>query len=115
MSLPWRWCLVVVLAATLLGGFMPRALPAGSHPVMAGTTALSAEGPPTFPSGCTGDNCGRSAPVAPVPVLTIAALAAFAGIMTSGGARRTTRRIRSLVHALPRGAAVFLFRPPRFS
>jgi len=114
MSRPWRWCLVVVLAATVLGGFMPQALLAGSHPP-ASMTALLVEGPPTFPSGCSGANCGRSAPVAPVPVLTVASLVAIAGLAVSATAGRTSRRIRSLVHALPRGTTMVLFRPPQFS
>jgi hypothetical protein len=114
MSSRWRWCLVVVLVATVLGGFMPRALLTGTF-TASGLTALSTQGAPTFPSGCTGDDCGRSAPVAPAPVLTIAAVVAMAGLVVGAVAGRTTRRIRSLVHALPRGAAVVLFRPPQFS
>jgi hypothetical protein len=114
MSSRWRWCLVVVLVATVLSGFMPRALLTGSHPA-SDLTALSASGSPTFPSGCTGEDCGRSAPAAPTPVLTIAAVVAMAGLVVSVAAGVTTRRMRSLVHALPRGAAVVLFRPPQFS
>ena len=114
MSRSWRWCLVVVLAATVLSGFMPRALLSDSHPAAAITT-LSAGGSPAFPSGCTGADCGRSAPVAPMPVLTIAALVAVAAIVVGASAGRATRRMRSLAQALPRGASVILFRPPRYS
>ena len=110
----WRWCLVAVLIATVLGGFVPQELLTGSHPAAALTT-ISPEGPPTFPSGCAGASCDRSTPVAPTPVLTIAAVVALAGIVVTVVAGLATRRMRSLVHALPRGTAVVLFRPPQFS
>jgi hypothetical protein len=115
MSLPWRWCLVVVLAATVLGGFMPQAVLTGSHDIVAGATTLVAEGSPTFPSGCAGTNCGRSTPAGPTPVLTIAALLAVAGYVVAVAGNGLARRVRSRVHHLPRGVALTLFHPPRFS
>ncbi|MGO8861743.1 MAG: hypothetical protein ACLQRH_13390 [Acidimicrobiales bacterium] len=114
MSLRLRWCLVVAVVAIVLGGFMPRALLTGSF-TASGLAPVSTQSAPTFPSGCAGDDCGRSAPVAPTPVLTIAAVVAMTGIVVGVAAGRATRRMRSFVHALPRGAAVVLFRPPQFS
>jgi hypothetical protein len=114
MSLPWRWCLVVVLAATVLSGFMPEAVLTGSH-VPGNAMTLIAEGPPTFPSGCAGTACGRSTPAAPTPVLTIAALLATVGLIMAAGGSGFARRVRSRVQGLPRGVALTLFHPPRFS
>jgi hypothetical protein len=113
MSLPWRWCLVAVFAATVLSGFMPEAVLTGSH--VPGATSLIAEGPPTFPSGCAGTACGRSTPAAPTPVLTIAALLATVGLIVAAGGSGFVRRVRSRVQGLPRGVARMLFHPPRFS
>jgi hypothetical protein len=114
MSLPWRWCLVVVLAATVLSGFMPEAVLTGSH-VPSSVTTLIADDPPTFPSGCAGTACGRSTPAGPTPVLTIAALLAVAAVVGAAAGSGFTRRLRSRVHGLPRGIALTLFHPPRFS
>jgi hypothetical protein len=102
-----------VLAAIVLGGFMPQAVLSGSH-VPSATTQV-AEGPPTFPSGCSGAACGRSTPVAATPVLTIAALLAIAGAVVAATGSGLTRRVRSHVHGLARGIAMTLFHPPRFS
>ena len=114
MSLPWRWCLVVVLAATVLIGFIPQAVLTGSH-VPASATTLITDSAPTFPSGCAGAACGRSTPAAPTPLLTIAALLATAAVIVAAAGSGFTRRIRSHVQGLPRGIALTLFHPPRFS
>jgi hypothetical protein len=114
MSLRWRWSLVVVLAATVLGGFMPQALLSGSH-APASMATISRTGPPTFPSGCSGNDCGKSAPVAPTPSLMIAALAGMAGVLASVAAGPVSRRIRSRRRSLPRGTVQFQFHPPKFS
>jgi hypothetical protein len=114
MSLRWRWSLVVVLAATVLGGFMPQALLSGTH-APASMDAISQTGPPTFPSGCAGSDCGKSTPVAPTPSLMIAALAGMAGALACAAAGPVSRRIRSRRRSLPRGTARVLFHPPKFS
>ena len=77
-------CLVVLFAATVLSGFIPQAVLTGTH-VPASATTMIAEGAPTFPSGCAGTACGRSTPVAPTPVLTIAALLATVGVIAAAG------------------------------
>ena len=59
MSLRWRWCLVVVFAATVLSGFIPQAVLTGSHVPASAIPAIT-ENAPTFPSGCAGTACGVS-------------------------------------------------------
>jgi ABC-type Fe3+ transport system permease subunit len=114
MSLRWRWSVVVVLAAIVLGGFVPQALL--SRPFLpVGATAMAAQSAPSAPSGCTGVICNKSSPGTPTPTLTIAALAAVGGMVVGVVGGRLSRRIRSLVRALPRGTTPFLFRPPQFS
>jgi hypothetical protein len=118
MSRRWRWCFVAVMAATVLGGFMPRALlSGGSAPAAsaAPTVALLAEEPPVAPSGCLDASCGKSAPTPAIPSLTVAALAAVASGVLAYAAIRLTKRLRLSAEALPRGTALILFRPPQFS
>jgi hypothetical protein len=78
-------------------------------------TVMATQGVPTDPSGCSGVSCNKSSPGAPTPLLTIAALAAMTGVVVQAVGGRASRRIRSLVRALPRGTVPLLFRPPQFS
>jgi hypothetical protein len=114
MALRWRWILVAVMAAAVLGGILPQALLGGTQ-APAEMTVLAATGPPTFPSGCSGASCGRSAPAAPAPILTIAGVAVLAAAVVTLSGRGISRRIRSRAHTLPRGTTMVLFRPPQFS
>jgi hypothetical protein len=114
MSLRWRWSAVVILAALVLTGFMPQALL--SRPFTpVGALSMATQGAPTAPLSCTGVSCNKSSPGAPTPTLTIAALAGMVGVVALVVGGRASRRIRSLVRALPRGTTPFLFRPPQFS
>jgi hypothetical protein len=114
MSRGWRWFLVVAIAATVLGGFMPQALLRDAR-TPAAESVLAVAGPPTFPSGCAGASCARSAPAVPAPVLTIAALAASLAVVLCAAFGGAARRVRSRLPALPRGTPMVLFRPPQFS
>ncbi len=114
MSLRARLSMVVVLAAIVLGGFMPQALLTGTY-AAPGQMAVARAGPPTFPSGCAGTSCNKSAPVVPTPVLTIAALAGMVGVLLRASGGGLSRRIRTLARRLPRGVAASLFHPPQFS
>jgi hypothetical protein len=114
MSLRWRWSLVVVLAAIVLGGFMPQALL--SKPFLpVSPAAMALQGSPTPATGCIGTSCNKGSPAAPTPTLSIAALAAVTGAVVQAIAGRGSRRIRSVVRSLPRGNLLPLFRPPQFS
>jgi hypothetical protein len=93
---------------------MPQALLTRPFLPLSGA-AMAAQGAPTAPSACTGVSCNKSSPGAPTPTLTIAALAAMTGVALLAVSGRASRRIRSLVRALPRGTTPFLFRPPQFS
>jgi hypothetical protein len=114
MSLRTRLSMVVVLAAIVLGGFMPQALLTGTY-AAPGQMAIARVGPPTFPSGCAGTACSKGAPSVPTPVLTIAALAGMMGVLLELSGGGLSRRIRTLAHRLPRGAVSSLFHPPQFS
>jgi len=114
MSLRWRWSLVVVLAAMVLGGLLPETVLDANHAPASMTTAVSV-GQPAFPSGCSGSNCVRSTPAPATPVLAIAGLAALTGFVTGAGGGYRTRRASPRTRALPAGIPVSLYRPPQFS
>jgi hypothetical protein len=114
MSLRWRWTLVVALAAVVLSGFLPQALLSGVRPP-AGLAVLSGPALPDLPTGCAGADCGKSAPAALTPAPTGATLVAIGGVVIIAVAGFASRRIRSRIHTLPRGAATVLFHPPQFS
>lgn len=114
MSRRWRWVLAVIVAAAVLGSFMPSALLSGtSGPT---TASLTAEAPPMAPDGCFVASCNKGAPSAPAPSMTlmvVSILAAGAAVAAVAGWRqRRTHRAASL---LPRGIGLSLFHPPQFS
>jgi hypothetical protein len=114
MSLRWRWSLVVILAAVVLGSLLPQTFLKGSLST-ATMAAVAPTGPPTFPSGCAGASCSRSTPIPAAPVLAIAGMAAAATLVLGAAAGYRSRRIRSQRVTLPRGIVSALFHPPRFS
>jgi hypothetical protein len=113
MSLRWRWSLVVILAAVVLGSLLPQTFLKGSLSTATGS-AVARTGPPNFPSVC-GSSCGRSTPGPVAPVLAIAGVAAAAGLIVRAMAAYWSRRIRTRRGNLPRGMVAALFRPPQFS
>jgi ABC-type Fe3+ transport system permease subunit len=115
MPLKWRWCLVVVLAATVLGGFMPRALLTDSRAPVT-NAAFLVEELPMAPSGCADATCGKGAPAPATPTILLAAAAAVtAAAMGLALAGRTNRRLRARAATLPSGNALRRFHPPQFS
>jgi hypothetical protein len=104
----------VIVAATVLGSFMPNTLlSAGTLPGRA--VAFLTEEPPTNPIGCLDASCGRGAPApAPVPLTVAAICTAVSGLLILA-AMRIARRCRADAATLPRGTAQPLFHPPRFS
>ncbi|HEY1827976.1 MAG TPA: hypothetical protein VGF87_08150 [Acidimicrobiales bacterium] len=114
MSRQWRWSLVVVILAAVVGSFMPSAVLAASTPVRAAVSVVSPYEPLSVPTGCFAANCSKGSP--PAPALTLAAVAGalMAALALAAGTRRH-RRIPLLTAALPRGSALPLFHPPQFS
>jgi uncharacterized integral membrane protein len=114
MSRQWRWSLVVVILAAVVGSFMPSAILAASTPVRAAVSVVSPYEPLSVPTGCFAANCTRGTP--PAPALTLAAVAGalIAALGIAAGIRRHRRTPRR-TDALPRGSALPLFHPPQFS
>jgi hypothetical protein len=115
MSRQWRWSLVAVIVAAVVGSFMPTSVLDIATPVRDGISTLSAEMPPTAPNGCFIASCGKGTPVPAAPVLTLAGLAAVTVAALSLAVLARRRRTVSALVGLPRGVALPLFHPPQFS
>ena len=114
MRVHWRFGLVAIIAAAVLGGFMPRGVLSGSQ-INATEMVQIAEVPLATPLHCLDTTCGKEspAPAAPTPTVALAAvLAAFAVVAALGAA---FRRHRTQAASLPAGARDPLFHPPQFS
>ena len=114
MRVKWRLGLVAILAAVVIGGFVPHGALSGSERA-ATEMAQIAESPVSLPLSCTDATCGKGspAPTAPVPAAALAAV--LSGIALAATAGALIRRRHSLVAVLPAGSRDPLFHPPQFS
>ena len=114
MSLTWRVGLVAIVAAAVVGGFMPHGVLVGAA---TGTTEAvqMAESPLSAPIGCLDVTCGKGnvTPSAPTPGVALAAVLGAAALAVFAGARMRRRRLPGV--ALPDGTRDPLFHPPQFS
>jgi hypothetical protein len=114
MSIRWRIGLAAVIAAAVVGGFVP-------HGVLSATDASATqvlravEAPLSGPVNCADATCGKgnTAPAAPSPGIALVAVAT--GALGLAAAAACIRRRRGQHMALPTGARDPLFHPPQFS
>lgn len=114
MPARWRVALAAIIAAAIVGGFLP-------HDVLSATRGATtemvqaAEAPLVPLPTCLDATCGKGSPAAPSPAPMIALTGVLSGLAIAliGAAR--LRRNRAQVVRLPAGAADPLFRPPQFS
>jgi hypothetical protein len=114
MSLRWRVGLVAIIAAAVVGGFMPHgALSAAGD----ATTQVvrAAEVPLSAPLNCGDATCGKGSPAPAAPSPGIALAVMVTGLAAAAAAVASIRRRRGPAVALPQGARDPLFRPPKFS
>ena len=114
MSIRWRIGLAAVIAAAVVGGFVPHAV--FSVTDASATQVVRAVEAPLSGSGiCADATCGKgnTAPAAPSP--GIALMAVVAGALAVAAAAACVRRRRGQHMALPAGARDPLFHPPQFS
>ncbi len=110
----WRLCLVAVVAAAVLGGFVP-------HGVLSGTGAAAteivqgAEAPLSAPLSCLDATCGKGSPAAPTPSPGIVLAAVVGGLAAMALVGSHIRRRRLQAVALPAGIRHTPFHPPQFS
>jgi hypothetical protein len=114
MRLRWRFALLAIVAAAVVGGFMPHGVLSGAE-----TTATEmvqiAQSPVSMPLNCMDVTCGKGSPAPAAPTPTVALAAVMAGIAVVASAVASIRRQRRQADALPAGSREPLFHPPRFS
>jgi hypothetical protein len=114
MSIRWRIGLAAVIAAAVVGGFVP-------HGVLSGTDASATqvvravEAPLSGSVNCADATCGKGNTAPAVPSPGLALVAVTSGVLGVAAAGACIRRRRGQHRALPAGARDPLFHPPQFS
>jgi hypothetical protein len=114
MSMRWRFGLVAVIAAAVVGGFVPHSVLSVTD-TSAAQVVRAAEAPLSGPVNCADATCGKGspAPAAPSPGIVLMAVVAGAAGVAAAAAFIRRRRVEGL--ALPAGIRDPLFHPPQFS
>ncbi|HTU37800.1 MAG TPA: hypothetical protein VMF35_07250 [Acidimicrobiales bacterium] len=114
MARKWRFALVAVVAAALLGGFMPHGVLSGSESAAA-QIVQAAEAPLSAPLGCADATCGKGTPAAAAPSPGIVLAAVVGGLAAVAVLGSLIRRRRLQAATLPAGVRRAPFHPPQFS
>ena len=114
MRVRWRVALVALIAATVVGGFVPHAALSAAESTGAQMVQL-AESPVVAPSGCADVTCGKGSPAPAAPSPAVALAVVLGGLAAAAIAASVIRRRRPHVASLPAGARDPLFHPPQFS
>ncbi len=110
----WRFGLVAIIAAAVVGGFMPHGLLTTAARTTTEMVQI-AESPVSAPLDCSDATCGKGSPAPAAPAPAVALAAVLAGAAAAASAARTIRRRRAHVALLPAGSSDPLFHPPQFS
>jgi hypothetical protein len=114
MSTRWRIGLAALVAAVVVGGFVPHAVASAAETPVTQVVQL-AETPISGPVSCLDATCGKGSPAPAAPAPGIALVAVVGGLVTLAAAAALIRRRRAQVVALPAGRLDPLFHPPQFS
>ncbi len=114
MSLRWRVGLVAVIAAAIVGGFMPHGVLSAAES-SATQVVQVADVPLSVPVTCLDATCGKGSPAPAAPSPGVALFALVAGMVAAAAAVAAVRRRRGRGVPLPAGARDPLFHPPQFS
>jgi hypothetical protein len=114
MSLRWRIGLVAIIAAAVVGGFLPHGV-LSTADAAAAQAARMAEVPLSAPVTCLDASCGKGSPAPAAPSPGVALVAVVTGMMAAAAAAACIRRRRGRVLTLPAGVRDPLFHPPQFS
>ena len=114
MPARWRVALAVIIAATIVGGFLPHGVLSAAQRT---TTEMvqTAEAPLVPLPTCLDATCGKGSPAAPAPTPIIALAGVLSGLALAAVALARLRRNRPHAVPLPTGAPDPLLRPPQFS
>lgn len=114
MRLRWRFGLVAIIAAAVVGGFTPHGALSDAETTAAEMVQI-AQSPAPLPLNCMDVTCGKGSPAPAAPTPSVALAAVLAGIAVAASAIATVRRHRRQAQVLPAGSRDPLFHPPRFS
>jgi hypothetical protein len=120
MSLRWRIGLAAIIAAAVVGGFVPHAAQSVADEATGTVTQLTqvsrmVEDPAAGPIACLDATCGKGSPAPAAPSPGIALAAVVTGLVAAAAAAACIRRRRGQVTVLPAGTRDRLFHPPQFS
>lgn len=115
MPARWRILLAAIVAAAIMGGFMPHGVLSAAQ-TSATEMVQAAEAPllAALPN-CDDVTCGKGTPAPPAPAPTVAIVSMLGGLAVVAIAAARLRRHRSHVVPLPAGNQDRLLRPPQFS
>ena len=117
MRMKWRFGLMAIIAAAVVGGFMPHGVLSAAESAGADMVQLAEApvAPAAMPLMCMDVTCGKGTPALSAPAPAVALAAVMAGIAVAVVVASVIRRRRALVVALPVGARDPLYHPPQFS
>ena len=102
MSLRWRIGLVAIIAAAVVGGFLPHGA-LSSADTTATQVARMAESPLSAPVSCLDASCGKGSPAPAAPSPGVALVAVVTGMVAAAAAAACIRRRRGRMPPSPRG------------
>jgi hypothetical protein len=114
MPIGRRLVLVAVLAATIVGGFMPHAV-LSAAPSRAAEVVRAVETPLEVPLQCLDATCGKGTPSAPTPTPGVVLAAVLGGMIAALALITSIRRRRLRGSPLPVGVTDPFFHPPKSS
>jgi hypothetical protein len=114
MPVRWRILLAAIIAAAIVGGFMPHGVLSAAQS-SATEMVQVAEAPLAALPNCDDVTCGKGSPAPPAPAPTVALVSMVGGLAVVAVAAARLRRHRSQAVPLPAGNEDRLLRPPQFS
>ena len=114
MSLRWRVGLAAIIAAAVVGGFLPHGALSAAGDATTQVVQV-AEAPLSAPLNCSDATCGKGSPAPAAPSPGIALAVVVTGFAAAAAAVTSIRRRCGQAAVLPQGARDPLFHPPKFS
>src|SRR5580704_17933911 len=114
MPIGRRLVLATVLAAAIIGGFLPHAVPS-AVPSRAAEVVGAIETPLDGPLHCFDATCGKGTPSAPAPTPGVVLAAVLGGMVIALAVSASARRRRHRMSPLPVGVTDPFFHPPKSS
>ncbi len=102
MPVRWRVALAAVIAATIVGGFLPHGALSDAQSATR-EMVQAAEAPLMAPSTCVDATCGKGSPAASSPTPTVALVGVLCGLALAAIAAARLRRHRAHAEPLPAG------------